>query len=87
MKIYDKASWHIDAGENKEEVIKKFNIIFKKLFIKNMLTEEGKEVYEFALDESVSIHEKLLTEEGKKFIENEYDRLINLPSNELIKVL
>ena len=28
MRVYDKAQWHIDAGEDKNEVIKKFKAVF-----------------------------------------------------------
>lgn len=31
MKIYDKAQWHIDAGENSHEVIEKFRKYFLSL--------------------------------------------------------
>ena len=88
MKIYDKAMWHIDGGENKEEVIEKFEVIFAVLKAKNMLSDEGKEIMEFGIDSSVSLHERLLTAEGNKFVEEHYDSVINLKSNEIaVKLL
>lgn len=88
MKIYDKANWHIDAGENQQEVIEKFKVIFSVLKAKNMLSEEGKEIIELGIDSSISLHERLLTSEGNTFIEDHYDSVINLKSNEIaIKLL
>lgn len=83
MKIYDKAKWHIDGGENTKEVIEKFVVIFTVLKSKNMLSDEGKEVMEIGIDGSVSLHERLLTEEGNVFLEQNYDSIINLKSNEI----
>lgn len=88
MKIYDKANWHIDAGENQQEVIEKFKVIFSVLKAKNMLSEEGKEIIELGIDSSISLHERLLTSEGNTFIEDHYDSVINLKSNEIaVKLL
>jgi len=88
MKVYDKAMWHIDGGEDKEEVIAKFKVIFAFLKGKNMLSDEGKEIMEFGIDSSISLHERLLTAEGNKFIEAHYDSIINLKSNEIaVKLL
>lgn len=83
MKIYDKASWHIDAGEDYKEVIEKFKVIFSILESKNMLSEEGKEILEIGIDESISLHERLLTGEGNLFLEKHYDEVINLKSIEI----
>ena len=88
MKIYDKANWHIDAGEDQQEVIEKFEVIFSVLKAKNMLSEEGKEIMDLGIDKSISIHERLLTLEGNTFIEEYYDSIINLKSNEIaVKLL
>lgn len=88
MKVYDKAMWHIDGGEDKEEVIAKFKVIFSFLKGKDMLSDEGKEIMEFEIDSSISLHERLLTAEGNKFIEEYYDSIINLKSNEIaVKLL
>lgn len=42
MKIYDKVQWHIDGGENRLEVISKFQTIFSFFNEYNFLTAEGK---------------------------------------------
>ena len=65
MKIYDKASWHIDGGERKEDVIKKFSLIFDFLEKEGMLTDEGKEILELGIDTSISLHERMVNEKGK----------------------
>lgn len=88
MKIYDKAEWHIDGGEDKKEVIRKFELIFSILKTKDMLSDEGKEVMEVGIDGSISLHECMLTAEGNLFMEQHYDSIINLKSNEIeIKLL
>ena len=88
MKIYDKAKWHIDGGENKKEVIEKFEVIFSVLKAKDMLSDEGKEIMELGIDGSISLHERLLTAEGNLFLEQHYDSIINLKSNEIaVKLL
>ncbi len=83
MKVYDKAERHIDGGEDKNEVIKKFKEIFSFLYDMNMLSDEGKEIVDIGIDASISLHERLLTAEGTLFIEQHYDNLINLNSNEI----
>lgn len=83
MKIYDKASWHLDAGASEQETLDKFEVIFSLLNSKNMLSEEGKELLELGIDKSISLHDRLLTPEGNTFIDECYDRIINLKSNEL----
>lgn len=83
MKIYDKAAWHIDGGEKKEDVLKRFSIIFSYLAKNNMLTDEGKEILELGIDSSVSLHERMVNESGKTFLDNEYDILLSLPLDSL----
>lgn len=83
MEIYDKAIWHIDAGEDKNKVLNKFKVIFSFLKQKNMLSDEGLEILDIGIDSSVSLHERLLTTTGKDFIEQHYDSLINLSSKEI----
>lgn len=77
MKIYDKAQWHIDAGEDSHEVIEKFKKLFSFLASHNMLSDDGLEIFEFGMDSSVSLNEKMVSEEGKQFLEKCYDEVIN----------
>ena len=86
-KVYDKAAWHIDAGENKREVLSKLKIVFQFLNKKGMLNDDGKEILKSGIDESVSIHEGLLTKEGCKFMDKYYDKVINESSSDVLAAL
>ena len=77
MKIYDKAQWHIDAGEDPQEVIGKFREVFSFLASHNMLSDDGLEIFEFGIDSSVSLNEKMVSEEGNHFLEKYYNEVIN----------
>ena len=78
MKIFDKAAWHIDAGESPDEVLEKFQLIFKYLEKKGMLSEDGKEILEIGIDSSVSLNESMVTPAGKTYLEAKYDSLLEL---------
>lgn len=81
LKIYDKAQWHVDAGEPEGKVIKRFEILFKFLASKDLLTFEGKEILELGIDSSVSIHERMLTESGNTFMDKYYDKVLESDSS------
>lgn len=87
MKIYDKAKWHIDGGENKEEVLKKLTLIFQFLNQKKWLTDEGEEIYELGIDPSTSLHERMVNADGKKFLDESYDTLLSYSSDEMANEL
>lgn len=87
LKIYDKAQWHIDAGENEETVVSKFKEVFSFLDEKQMLGAEGKEIFELGIDSSISIHERMMTDAGKRFMEDYYDDVINLSADEMGEAL
>lgn len=76
MKIYDKASWHIDGGEPVADVVARFREVFEFLHEKEMLTEEGLETLEYAMDCSVSLNSTMLSAEGNTFIDYYYDSVI-----------
>ena len=76
MKIIDKASWQIDGGIQSSVVVAHFKRIFSWLEAKAMLTQEGKEVFEFGIDDSVSLHERLVTPEALAFLSAKYDDYI-----------
>ena len=86
-KVYDKASWHIDAGEIKEEVLSKMRTLFAFLDSQDLLTEEGKEIIEIGIDSEVSIHSRMLTEKGNKFMDTCYDSVINESKKEFSEAL
>ena len=77
MKIFDKAQWHIDAGENKRIVIGKIDLVFQFLEKKELLSEEGKELLELGIDSSISLNEQTVTEVGYAFLDKYYDEVIN----------
>ena len=77
MKIFDKAQWHIDEGEKTADVLKKFQCVFDFLEIHNMLNTNGKEIYTFGIDSSISLNENMLTKSGVQFLEKYYDTVIN----------
>ncbi len=87
IKVYDKAQWHIDAGENKDIVILKLEEVFSFLEDKELLTDEGKEIVEMGIDSSVSIHERMLISEGNNFLDKYYDEVINLGPGEILEGL
>ncbi len=83
MKSYDKASWHIDGGEQASEVILRFKTLFKFLLDKKMLTEDGIETLEYGMDSSVSLNNTMVTAEGETFLDNYYDEIIKVDPDNL----
>ena len=77
MKVFDKAQWHIDQGENTSEVIAKFKAVFSFLHAHKMLSAEGLEMYEFGIDSSISLNERMVTPDGYSFMDKYYDNVIN----------
>ncbi len=87
LKIYDKAQWHIDAGESSEVVISKFKAIFAFLASKELLQSEGKEMIELGIDGSISLHERMITDIGKKFLDVCYDKVMDKSTDEIVHAL
>lgn len=87
MKIFDKAQWHIDAGENSLEVVDKFKLVFLFLEKQDLLSEDGKEMLEIGIDSSISLNERMVTERGCIFLENCYDDVIGFHGDELVEKL
>ncbi len=83
MIIFDKAAWHIDAGEDKDEVISKFDNIFAFLSENKLLSDDGTELYELGIDESCSLNDSMVTEEGSVFLEKNYDLVIEHSSEKI----
>jgi len=77
MNIYDKASWQLDGGMDLEVVIKHFELMFDWLNEKNFLSDDGKEMLEIGIDDSISLNENHVTSEGKDFLDSIYDKLIS----------
>ena len=92
-KVYDKASWHIDAGEPTSSVLSHFKFIIDWCNQNNLLTDEGKEILELGIDASISIHSRLLNERGIMFMTKYYDMFISAQieqsseMNEMLKTI
>lgn len=87
MIIYDKASWHIDAGMNKQEVIQRLQKVFSFLNENNMLSDEGKEQYDSGIDDSCSLNERTVTSEGNEFLKEYYDDVMNNDADSIFDAL
>lgn len=74
MTIYDKANWHIDYGENEKEVLARYSLWMEYLHGRNMLSQDGEELFELGVDESFSLTDAMVTKEGNDFLEKEYNR-------------
>ena len=87
MKIYDKASWHIDGGEKTSVVVLRFKEVFLFLLERDMLNDEGKETLEYGIDSSVSLNSTMVNIKGKRFLDHFYDDVINLKGKNIKKAL
>lgn len=80
--VYDKASWHIDAGEPKSNVLAHFGFIMNWCKKNNLLSDEGEEILELGVDSSISIHSRMLNECGNLFMKKYYDTFISAQSEQ-----
>lgn len=83
MKIFDKAQWHIDGGEDKTAVIEKFKAVFAFLEEQNFLNADGLEILGLGIDGSISLNANMLTDEGREFLSDHYDEVINCSADEI----
>ncbi|MBQ5564138.1 MAG: hypothetical protein IIT39_12265 [Clostridia bacterium] len=83
MIIFDKAAWHIDAGMNESDVVKKFKSVFDWLDRHTLLSEEGLEILDFGIDSSISLNEKMVTKKGFRFLDEYYDQVIDFDYREI----
>lgn len=75
--IYDKAAWHIDAGENKQMALDHFSFIMTWCKENKLLSDEGLELVEMDIDDSISLHSRMFTEKGNAFMQQFYDKFIS----------
>lgn len=87
MIVIDKASWYLDAGENKTDVIERFQIVFSFLHEHSILNQDGEEIYQLGVDSSVSLHSDLITTDGFSFLNLCYDKAISLNNNAIFAYL
>lgn len=80
--VYDKASWHIDAGEPKRSVLAHFTFIMFWCDQNNLLSDEGAEILELGIDDSISLHSRLLNDRGNVFMTKYYDMFISAQNNQ-----
>ena len=80
--VYDKASWHIDAGEPSSSVLSHFKFILSWCKQNNLLSDEGEEILEFGVDASISRHSRLFNERGNMFMIKYYDTFISAQSEQ-----
>lgn len=78
--VYDKATWHIDGGEDLNKVMDHFSFIMSWCSSNNLLSEEGKEIEELGVDQSISLHSRMFTDRGNAFMEKHYDQFIDATS-------
>ncbi|MFI3255217.1 MAG: DUF1963 domain-containing protein [Eubacteriales bacterium] len=84
---YDKAIWHIENGVSEEEIVAKFTVIFAFLKEKEMLNEDGLELLEDGIDESISLHKNLVNEKGRGFLDEYYTQIVDSSLENLKDVL
>lgn len=80
--VYDKVSWHIEAGEDKKKAISRFERVFKMLDSKKMLSNYGKEVLSNGITEHTSLTGKLLTNKGNVYVSKCLNSLMSGNANE-----
>lgn len=85
-KVYDKASWHIDAGESASNVLAHFEFVMNWCNQNNLLTAEGEEILSLGVDASISIHSRLFNERGNMFMTKFYDMFISAQSDQFSKM-
>lgn len=73
MDVYDKAKWQIEGGIPEENVLNHFKFFLKWLNDHNLLSEDGKEIEEIGLDNSISLTDTMVTSKGKCFLDRYYD--------------
>ena len=83
MKVFDKASWHIDAGEDQAEVLAKFQAVMDFLGEKDLLSDDGQDILAIGADDSIALTEEMVTEEGAAFLDKHYDEVINCNSDQI----
>lgn len=73
MEKYDKVDWHLDGGEDYDEVIERFTSVIEFLKENDMLSEDGIKEFENGVDDSTILCDEQLTETGNEFIKKYLD--------------
>lgn len=77
LKVYDKAKWHIEKGMDTKDILEHFDFMFSWLKEFNLLSEEGLEILDIGIDESISLNERMVNIGGAIFLEKNYDKYIS----------
>lgn len=75
--VYDKVSWHYPEGRNcpnLETAKSLFRILMNWLNKNNLLSEEGKEIFELGIDRDFSITSSMLNEKGNELFSKYYSK-------------
>ena len=76
LTVFDKFSWHFDAGVNEAILLKYFSKLMNFLKKHQLLSIYGLEIYDLGVDSSLSITSKMLTEKGIGFLSLWYDKYL-----------
>lgn len=87
MEVFDKAAWHIDAGEDEDEVLAKFKAVMEFLHQKGLLSEEGQELWQFGVDDSIALTEEMVTQKGAEFLKRHYDEVLDCGAAQIAEEL
>ena len=87
MQVYDKTKWHTEQGEESSDVKKRFSMIMDFLHKKNMLNDNGEEIYQLCEYNDLSIHSDMLTDAGIDFMDQYYDKMSEMSTDALKEIM
>lgn len=73
--VYDKANWHLNEQTSQESVANQLShlrVIMNWLEEKNLLSDEGKEIFELGIDQEFSLTSAMVTPLGEKVLNEAY---------------
>jgi hypothetical protein len=91
--VYDKVSWHYPEGKNcpsVEAAKVHLSAVMKWLNKNNLLSEEGKEIFEIGVDVDFSITSSMLNEKGNDVLKKYYSswlKTVDYSKNIDLKIL
>ena len=80
LKIYDKVSWHFPEGKNCpniEAAKRHFKVVMEWLHRNNLLSDEGREIYNLGIDDDFSITSNMLTDMGSLLLNRHYSQWLS----------
>jgi len=78
LKIYDKVSWHYPEGKSPDlsSALNHFFVIMDWLNEHNLLTTEGKEIFDLGISPDFSITSAMVTLKGNELLNKYYSKWI-----------